>query len=483
MASFDNYTNYKEGAGVTSVVFGSDKPLLEVELNEVQEIIKSRNRNLISKAIGDFISICKDDCSYDADTKKLSISNMYAIQQGYVIDATDATFTIENIAKTDKNVGIYLIFWEETVDYQSQLKTGGNQLSNTVVENWFKDSRSTDETSRRKVLKYTLSKNNSVVYNDKQKSVCIAKVNRGTFTLSDSVTERPSSGFDFSLYKQMEQIGDLSALSPLGYNKTMVQIVNKISSDFDYPDAGFHNSRYRGKNIGGLALYDSVIESGAFTDLYIGDYFTDLDGITWRIAAFDYWYGSLSAMKHHIVIVPDTCLSTAPMESSPTINSTGYKGSSMYLTSLNDAKDIVLGNFDENKLLTRFDNLSNHITSEGIVDTYDTTQVTLGLMDEIMLFGRSIFGKTTGYGVGSLSTSKSILPLFQFRPDLTKGDGKCLDVDNGELVNLASDSGFSLKDICDTTHYVGISVSSGVSGTFDCRKELGVRPIFGYIGG
>lgn len=30
MASFDKYTNYNEHVGVSSVVFGSEKPLLEV---------------------------------------------------------------------------------------------------------------------------------------------------------------------------------------------------------------------------------------------------------------------------------------------------------------------------------------------------------------------------------------------------------------------------------------------------------------------
>ena len=39
---FDKYTNYKENAGVSSVIFGAEKPVLEVEMNEVQEIQKTR---------------------------------------------------------------------------------------------------------------------------------------------------------------------------------------------------------------------------------------------------------------------------------------------------------------------------------------------------------------------------------------------------------------------------------------------------------
>ena len=41
MASFDKYTNHRDNAGVSGVVFGAEKPLLEVEMNEVQEIQKS----------------------------------------------------------------------------------------------------------------------------------------------------------------------------------------------------------------------------------------------------------------------------------------------------------------------------------------------------------------------------------------------------------------------------------------------------------
>ena len=38
MASFDKYTNYQNNAGISGVVFGAEKAVLEVELNEMQEI-------------------------------------------------------------------------------------------------------------------------------------------------------------------------------------------------------------------------------------------------------------------------------------------------------------------------------------------------------------------------------------------------------------------------------------------------------------
>ena len=56
MASFDKYTNYKDNAGVSSVVFGAEKPLLEVEMNEVQEIQKTMLRRAIKNILGDGIT-------------------------------------------------------------------------------------------------------------------------------------------------------------------------------------------------------------------------------------------------------------------------------------------------------------------------------------------------------------------------------------------------------------------------------------------
>ena len=56
MSSFDKYTNYNDQAGVSGVVFGANKSVLEVELNEVQEINKKLLRNMIAKVCGDGIT-------------------------------------------------------------------------------------------------------------------------------------------------------------------------------------------------------------------------------------------------------------------------------------------------------------------------------------------------------------------------------------------------------------------------------------------
>ena len=81
-------------------------------------------------------------------------------------------------------------------------------------------------------------------------------------------------------------------------------------------NAGFHNSIYRGKNLGTSVTTDqwNAIYDGTFDDLFIGDYWT-IGGVNWRIAAFDYWLhcGDTECTTHHVVIVPDSCLYNAQM--------------------------------------------------------------------------------------------------------------------------------------------------------------------------
>ena len=80
--------------------------------------------------------------------------------------------------------------------------------------------------------------------------------------------------------------------------------------------AAAHNCIYRGKNLGTSVTAEqyAAISSGKFTDLYIGDYWV-INGVTYRIAAFDYYYncGDTNFTKHHVVIVPDTSLYKAQM--------------------------------------------------------------------------------------------------------------------------------------------------------------------------
>lgn len=169
MASFDKYTNHRDNAGVSGVVFGAEKPLLEVEMNEVQEIQKSMLRRAIKNIIGDGVT----DLSkivYEGGAVKVKEGCALAVD-GYMVESTGLSITASSGT-------VYLQVWEETATYSETLKEEGNQQDSTTVTNWFKDNRSDTETSRRKVVKYTLA----TTTNSARHNLAIAKVADGVMT-------------------------------------------------------------------------------------------------------------------------------------------------------------------------------------------------------------------------------------------------------------------------------------------------------------
>lgn len=147
MSAYDSYTNYKDNAGVSSVVFGAKKPLLEVELNEMQEIQKTYMRNVLRSIIGDGIT---DLSSIKYTDGKLNISDCIFSVNGIIVQCDTLTLDI-----TDGSA--YIQVWEEDVDFKDTLNKYGNQQSSETIENWIKDPRSLVDTTKRKVVKYTLT--------------------------------------------------------------------------------------------------------------------------------------------------------------------------------------------------------------------------------------------------------------------------------------------------------------------------------------
>lgn len=149
MGSFDIYSNYRNNAGVSGVVFGAEKGVLEVELNELQEISKHRLKTLASIMVRNGISdVSKITLSSDV----LSVAACTFVVDGLVIDNTGLSIEV------DDGDDIYLQVWEEQATYEDTLKLQGNQQESNTVTNWFLDNRGSNETSRRLVTKYQLAK-------------------------------------------------------------------------------------------------------------------------------------------------------------------------------------------------------------------------------------------------------------------------------------------------------------------------------------
>ena len=240
-------------------------------------------------------------------------------------------------------------------------------------------------------------------------------------------------------------------------------ILDKVTAS----GAGAHNSVYRGKNLGTsvtTAQY-AAIKAGTFDDMYIGDYWV-IGGVTYRIAAFDYYLhtGDTDLATHHITLIPDTNMYTHVMNDT-NITTGGYVGSKMYTEGLNQAKTTINGAFGTSHILKHRQYLCNAVTSgrPSGGSWYDST---VELMTEQNCYGGKVFGVgNDSSSVPSLYTvDKSQFPLFAFRPDM-----------------ISNRQWFWLRDVVSAAYFAYVH-SGGLANYDGASAARGVRPAFSIIG-
>lgn len=233
---------------------------------------------------------------------------------------------------------------------------------------------------------------------------------------------------------------------------------------FDIPT--MHRNIFRGQSLGSevTAAQLAAIDSGSFNDLYIGDYWTipiTINGTTvnvnWRIADIDYYLhaGDTPLTAHHLVIVPDTILYNAAMNSTHT-NSGGYKASQMYTTNLGTAKTAINTAFPD-MVLTHRDIIPGNPTVETPwVDS------TVELLNEIMAYGTQIQGPCNYAGQYNVffTTAKSQLALFRLAP----------------WFGVADDA-YWLRDVVGEPSFTAVA-PDGLAQSWGAANEKGVRPYF-----
>lgn len=245
--------------------------------------------------------------------------------------------------------------------------------------------------------------------------------------------------------------------------KEYMEGVNTILAQLTYDNAGAHNSIYRGKNLGTTVTEEQweAISSGTFTDLYIGDYWV-IGGVNWRIAAFDYYLncGDTSFTKHHAVIVPDTCLYNAQMNTT-NVTTGAYKGSAMYTANLAQAKSTINSAFGSSHVLSHRIYLSN-ATSNGRASAGEWTDSTVDLMCEHMVYGSGIFSPVSdGSSVpNNYRVEKGQLPLFALEPS-----------------RICNRDNWWLRDVITAAVFAFVH-NSGYADCNDASTSLGVRPAF-----
>ena len=249
-------------------------------------------------------------------------------------------------------------------------------------------------------------------------------------------------------------------------NTALTNLSNKVG-DINYNNAGSHNAIYRGKKLGTAvsAAQYAKISDGSFEDMYIGDYW-EINSVVWRIAAFDYWLNNAGSLStHHVVIVPDTNLTSCKMNNT-NITTGGYVGSDFY-TGQNDntgratAIAAVNSAFGSSHILTYKDYLINAVT-----DGHPSGQVwqdcTVELMNEAMVYGGKFFEPmANGAAVYSNYTvSKSQLPLFQH--------------DHSRICNRAN---WWLRGVVSASFFALVN-GAGYANGGTASNSFGVRPAF-----
>ena len=227
-----------------------------------------------------------------------------------------------------------------------------------------------------------------------------------------------------------------------------------------FSNAGAHNAIYRGKSLGSTvttAQY-AAIKAGTFDDLYIGDYWT-IGGVNYRIAAFDYYLnsGDTACTTHHTVIVPDTSLYSAAMNSTGT-TAGGYVGSAMRKSKLEQAKSTIKTAFGTAHILTKREFLTNAVNS-NIPSGGAWVDSDVELMNEVQAYGSVAWGAHdgNGYNVASGSGQFPLLMLDRTKMNIQKSYW---------LRDVSSGSKFSMV------------AADGVTGYGNASISLGVRPYF-----
>ena len=238
--------------------------------------------------------------------------------------------------------------------------------------------------------------------------------------------------------------------------QTDIDSVRNVLAD----GAAAHNCIYRGKNLGTSVTEEqyAAISSGKFTDLYIGDYWV-IKGVTYRIAAFDYYYncGDTNFTKHHVVIVPDTSLYKAQMNTS-NVTTGGYTGSAMYKSNLAQAKSTIKAAFGSAHVLTKRELLTNAVNG-NTPSGWAWFDSDVELMNEVQVYGSVAWGAHDGNGY-NVASGDGQFPLFMF--DRTK---------------LHNREDYWLRDVSSATLFSNVD-PGGIANVSYASFSYGVRPAF-----
>ena len=250
--------------------------------------------------------------------------------------------------------------------------------------------------------------------------------------------------------------------------KKFLQALAEVSDDVN-----LHKNVYGGRSLGTSVSADqwAQITAGTFHGMLVGDYWT-INGIKWIIADFDYWLhcGDTECVKHHLVIIPETCLYNAKMNDT-NITTGAYVGSLMYTTNLASAKSTIDTAFGSAHILSHRERLANAVT-DGVETGGAWVDSKVELMNEIMVYGSNIFHNCingTRWPDGNYTIDKTQLALFR--------------LDNTKIVAFYNNNRASwwLRDVTYSANFAYVG-ATGYAASSSASNSNGVRPAFGIFG-
>lgn len=246
MADFTHYSNYSEETSFSSVIFGANAPVLETELNEVQQIEETKIKRII-EAIG--------EGAFALPTGNIVYNNGVVTIRNYIIlsRAFTAFVDLASVSVDSTNKYVYIALEESEVTGNSTLKAYGN-TSGTVISNPIIDSRMQGaETTRRKVINVTLSASIAIPMDTdtvRYIKVCEFTGSGIKVETAGNLTER--------LRAAEEHLGDVTQLTTENKD-SLVNAINELKLRADSYDVTFDVTILESQWVGNSAPYVATL--------------------------------------------------------------------------------------------------------------------------------------------------------------------------------------------------------------------------------
>lgn len=232
------------------------------------------------------------------------------------------------------------------------------------------------------------------------------------------------------------------------YDTEVAPILNLLST--------VHQKRhiFRGAYLGSVVseAQNIAIQTGTFEGLYLGDYWI-INNKVYRIADFNYWQHGINPLnQNHLVLIPDTPISTKEMDETAGDDVTYYDSSlrayiiSTILPMLNTLFGLKIAEYTEN--LPTESNIVNEVVSK------------VELMSESQVYGQGILRK---YNEPTYSHSQ--FSLFKIAPEYIHQSG----------------GAYWLRDRAEAGYYCGVNIN-GMATYRSGASSSGIRPCFPIFG-